>query len=356
MRVRTAISRAAAGVALALLIGACGGAEETPAAPAAPTPTETETPAEEVDPFADARAFYASEEVTFVVSYGEGGGYDRMARAMAPLLEEFLGTTVFIDNRPGAGGLVAANSLWNGDREGREFGYFAGQGTAASVLGGAEGVSFELEEFGYIARAAAEPRMLTVGTCSPIQTFDEIIAMEDFTFASTGPGGADHIDQAVLFDVFDLKGRTITGYAGSAETQLSVTACDTVAGSGTVSSRAQVLENEDHRMVLVIGPDRLPELPDVKTILEYDLSPEKRAIAESHIAMAELGRMIIAPPGIPQDRLEYLRLAFDSVINDPRLDEAVDPFGPYMTGEDLLATVRVALGSPAAYVAVLKGE
>lgn len=342
--------------AVALILAACGGTDED-ATPAAPAPAPAPEAVEEVDPFADAREFYAGEEVTFVVSYGAGGGYDRMARAMAPLLEEYLGASVFIDNRPGAGGLVAANGVWNADRQGLVFGYFAGQGTAASVLAGAEGVGFDLEQFSFIARAAAEPRALTVGTACPIQTFEEIIAMQDFTFASSGPGGADHIDQAVLFSVFGLNGRVITGYAGSAETQLSVTACDTVAGSGTISSRDQVLESGDQRLVLVIGPERLPDYDaNVKTILEYDLSPAQRAVAQSHIAMAELGRMIIGPPGIPDDRLEFLRAAFESVINDPRLLEAVDPFGPYLSGPQLLETVRTALASPEAYVAVLRGE
>ncbi len=345
--------------AVALILAACGGSDEdaapAPAAPAAPAPAPQA--AEEVDPFAEAREFYSGEEVTFVVSYGAGGGYDRMARAMAPLLEEYLGASVFVDNRPGAGGLVAANGVWNADRQGLVFGYFAGQGTAAAVLAGAEGVAFDLEEFSFIARAAAEPRALTVGTACPIQSFDEILAMQDFTFASSGPGGADHIDQAVLFNVFDLDGRVITGYAGSAETQLAVTACDTIAGSGTISSRDQVLESGDHRLVLIIGPERLPDYdPNVKSILEYDLSPDQRAVAQSHIAMAELGRMIIGPPGIPDDRLEFLRAAFESVINDPRLLEAADPFGPYMSGPELLETVGVALASPDAYVAVLRGE
>ena len=358
MKIRTRRASVIAGTALALILAACGGAEEEPAAPApapAPAPTEqTEEP--EADPFAAAREFYAGEEVTFVVSYSEGGGYDRMSRAMAPLLEEFLGATVFVENRPGAGGLVAANSLWNGDSEGREFGSFAGQGTVASVLAEAEGVGFDVEDWSYIARFAAEPRMLTVGSCQPFETFDDILAMSDFTFASTGPGGADHIDQAVLFEVFPLDGRVVAGYAGSAETRLAVTSCDAIAGSGTVSSREQELADGDHRAVLIIGRDRLEDLPDVPTILDFDLNDEQRAVAEAHIGMAELGRIILAPPGVPEDRVEFLRAAFESAINDPRLDEARDPFGPYLSGPELADLVSGILGAPQAYVDVLKGE
>jgi len=347
-----------AGVAIALVLAACGGAEEEPAAPApAPAPEEQpEEQPEEVDPFAEAREFYEGEELTFIVSYSEGGGYDRMSRAMAPLLEEYLGATVFVENRPGAGGLVAANSLWNGDTEGREFGSFAGQGTVASVLAEAEGVGFDIEDWNYIARFAAEPRMLTIGSCQPLETFEDVLAMSDFTFASTGPGGADHIDQAVLFEVFPLNGRTVAGYSGSAETRLAVTSCDAVGGSGTVSSREQELADGDHRAVLIIGRERLEDLPDVPTILDFDLTDEQRAVAEAHIGMAELGRIILAPPGVPEDRVEYLRAAFESVINDPRLDEARDPFGPYLSGPDLADLVTGILGAPQAYVDVLTAD
>lgn len=356
MKIRTRRASVIAGTALALILAACGGAEEEPAAPApAPAPTEqTEEP--EADPFAAAREFYAGEEVTFVVSYSEGGGYDRMARAMAPLLEEFLGATVFVENLPGAGGLVAANSLWNGDTEGREFGYFAGQGTVASVLAEAEGVGFEMEDWEFLARVAAEPRMLTIGSCQPLETFEDVLAMSDFTFASTGPGGADHIDQAVLFEVFPLNGRTVAGYAGSSETRLAVTSCDAVGGSGTVSSREQELADGDHRAVLIIGRERLEDLPDVPTMLEFDLTDEQRAVATAHIGMAELGRIVLAPPGVPEDRVAFLRAAFEAVVNDSRLDEAQDPFGPYLSGPELADLVSDILGAPQAYVDVLKAE
>ena len=58
------------------------------------------------------QAFFSGKTVRFVVGFGPGGGYDSDARMLAPYLSKTLGATVIVENRPGAGGLVALNGLY----------------------------------------------------------------------------------------------------------------------------------------------------------------------------------------------------------------------------------------------------
>ena len=58
------------------------------------------------------KAFYAGKTVRMIVGSGVGGGYDVFSRLIAPYLAKTLGTTVIVENQPGAGGLIALNKLY----------------------------------------------------------------------------------------------------------------------------------------------------------------------------------------------------------------------------------------------------
>ncbi|MGH3747846.1 MAG: tripartite tricarboxylate transporter substrate-binding protein, partial [Micromonosporaceae bacterium] len=103
------------------------------------------------------------ETIHFVVSYGPGGGYDIIARAIAPYLEKELDATVVVENEDGAGGLVAANQVYTAEPDGTTIGFYSGQGMAGAALGGADGARFSIPKYSFIGRLGNEPRVLTVG-------------------------------------------------------------------------------------------------------------------------------------------------------------------------------------------------
>jgi len=351
---------------LALLAGACGsgaegsgGSEGQEAASPAAQPEARTAPAtgQPDSPTQAAPSCYEGETAAFVVAYGAGGGYDQIARLLAPYLEDELGATVVVENRPGAGGLLAANNLFAAEPDGLEFGFFSGQGIAGSVLGGAEGVNFELPEFSSVARVAADPRVLIVGAQTPYQTIEDVQAAEGLLFASAGPGGSDHIDATVLFPLLDIDGRIITGYEGGAETELAVTSGDAQLASGTVATAMTPIEAGDHRAVLIIGDDRVEELPDVPAMLELDLDEDQRALAEAHIQLQDMGRLVWAPPGVPADCLAQLRGAFEAALGNPELLAEIEGAGlavDHLSGEELRAVTESVLAAPPEYVSLLQ--
>ena len=103
-------------------VAACGGKynvaadrqaleEQSRLSPALPS-LALATPASSAAAQESEQAFFAGKTVRFVVGFGPGGGYDAYARMLAPYLSKTLGATVIVENRPGAGGLLALNGLY----------------------------------------------------------------------------------------------------------------------------------------------------------------------------------------------------------------------------------------------------
>jgi tripartite-type tricarboxylate transporter receptor subunit TctC len=301
---------------------------------------------------------YEGETVTFVVSYGPGGGYDAIARMMAPYLEKELGATFVVENQDGAGGLLAANRVYTADPDGLTIGFFSGQGLIGSVLGGSAGANFDPEKFTYVGRIARDPRVLTVGAQSGFTTIDDLRSGRPVRFASSGPGGSENIDATVLFPVLGINGELIAGYKGSAETELAVTSGDTAATSGTLGTRIAPIESGDHLPVLVIGGERAKELPDTPALLELDLPADKRALAEAHTQLQEVGRAVLAPPDVPADCATELENAFATAASNPELlkkFEEADQQIDFLPGAELKQVVQSVLNAPAEYKKLLEG-
>ena len=301
---------------------------------------------------------YEGETLTFVVSYGPGGGYDAIARMTAPYLEKELGATVIVENQDGAGGLLAANRVYTAEPDGLTFGFFSGQGLIGSVLGGSAGASFDPEKFTYIGRVAKDPRVLTVGATSGFTTIEDVRSGKPVRFASSGPGGSENIDATVLFPILGINGEMIAGYKGSADTELAVTTGDTDATSGTLGTRLAPIESGDHLPVLVIGRERAKELPDTPALLELQLDPDKRALAEAHTQLQEVGRAVLAPPDVPEDCATQLENAFAAAASNPELlkqFEEADQQIDFLAGAELKQVVQSVLNAPAEYKELLEG-
>jgi tripartite-type tricarboxylate transporter receptor subunit TctC len=307
---------------------------------------------------AEGASCYEGENVTFVVPYSPGGAYDVIARATGPLLEEELGARVVIENQPGAGGLTAANKLFTGEPDGKTFAIIPGVGVAGAALAGAQGVAFEPVDFTFVARVAPDLRVLTVGADSGLETIEDVQDADLVRFASTGPGGADHIDASVVTRILDIKGEIVTGYAGSSETELAVTAGDTDAGFNSLGSRLNSINSGDHRAVLIAGKEQAEALPDVPALLELDLEDDKRALAEAHAQLQETGRAIVAPPGVPENCVGELEAAFEAALTDPgfleQMEKSKEPIAFLPGGEVKQLFTSVMEDSPEEYVELLK--
>ena len=119
------------------------------------------------------QAFFAGKTVRFVVGYGPGGGYDAYARMLAPYLSKNLGATVIVENRPGAGGLVALNGISVAPPDGLTMMIVNGTGAAFAQLTDQQGARFDLAKLGYLATLTAPPSGWIVGPHFQVKTVAE---------------------------------------------------------------------------------------------------------------------------------------------------------------------------------------
>ena len=106
----------------------------------------------------DGKAYYAGKTVRMIVGSGTGGGYDIFSRMIAPYLAKELGTTVIVENQPGAGGLVALNRLYVAPPDGLQISLSNGSGAVFAQLTGDQAARFDLPNSPTSRPSARRPR------------------------------------------------------------------------------------------------------------------------------------------------------------------------------------------------------
>ena len=332
---------------IGLLAAACGGGSEASDGGGSASGGE-----------AAAESCYEGETATFVVPFSPGGGYDVIARGLAPFLEEELGAdAVVVENQPGAGGLTAANTLYAAEPDGLTFGLFAAQGIVGASIAGAAGASYDPEKFTYVARLAEDARVLLASPASGLTTVEDLAAAGPLQYATAGTGAADHVDANVLPTILGLDNvEIVTGFEGSSETELAVTSGEVEVGSGTLGTRLNGIENGDQIPLLLMGRERAEELPDVPALLELDL--EDPELAEAYIGLQEVGRSVFAPPAMDENCLTQLQDALENTLSNPEFEDqiagSVDVPFVYADGEELRSAVESVLNAPDELVALLE--
>jgi tripartite-type tricarboxylate transporter receptor subunit TctC len=296
--------------------------------------------------------------ISLVVPYEPGGGYDSYARLLAPYLEEELGATIAVENRAGAGGLLALNNLLTEDPDGTTIAIMNGVGAGGSSIAGAQGASFALDDFTYIGRVASEPPLVVTSATGPYQTFDDVRGAQGFRWGSTGPGAEDYVTAGVLSAVFDIDGEIITGFPGSGETELAILQGNVDGMSGNPGSRRSAVEEGTQTPVLLMGeeaPEWLPE--DVPSVTDVEMTEDEQALIDAHLALIEVGRPLVAPPGMEEGARSCLRDAMAAAMEVPEfVTEAAEQEREisFRSGAEIDELVTRVMDAPAEYKELLK--
>lgn len=269
----------------------------------------------------DAKTFFQANTVRIVVGSATGGGYDLFARLIAPYLGKALGTTVIVENQPGAGGLTALNRQVSVKPDGTQIMIVNGVAAAMSQLVEADNVRYDLPKFGTLGIVNAEPWVWLMSPKLPKQTPAEIMRGK----TKIGWGGSGLISgladgAAMTCDALDLNCKIIIGYPGSNEVAIAL-------GRGEVDSlyvselpAQNYIKSGLAHIVTAFSHKRVRSFPDTPTIFEaVDLSVEQKAKINFRISLDALGRILVTPPGMAPDRLAYLQDAVKQALQDPEL-------------------------------------
>ena len=265
------------------------------------------------------QAYFAGKTVRFVVGFGPGGGYDAYARMLAPYLAKTLGATVIVENRPGAGGLLALNGLYIAPPDGLSMMIVNGTAAVYSQLTDLQGARYDLGKIGYVATLSAPPSLWTVGPQVPEKTIAAALkANRKWRWAASGP--VDSLSDGAAFTCAGLKldCQIVLGYKGSNDAALAVSRGEMDALYVTDTSANTYVQSNGLVPLATVGRSRSRFFKDLPTIFEAaKLNPDQEWIFNFRHLAQSLGRILLVPPGLSESRLAFLETAVAKAVQDP---------------------------------------
>jgi tripartite-type tricarboxylate transporter receptor subunit TctC len=299
----------------------------------------------------DAAGFYRGKTVRILVGSPPGGGYDLYARLIAPYLAARIGATVLIENRDGNGGLAALAALMVRPADGLTIMHASAEAAIISQVLARPGVTWDVTKLNWLAKTSMAPKLWYVGANARYSTIQDAARAERLTWSATGP--ADNISDvaAIISYVLGLKSKIVVGYRGAGDMSLAVIRNEVDSGILSADTALPHVVNNAIKPVAIFSPRRWHQLPEVPTLSEAIALPTDKAWAiELRQQIGEAQRAMVAPPGVPDDRVEFLRDAFADVLADPALVEEGAKTKreiEYMGGRDLQQLVRKLMAAAA---------
>ncbi len=219
---------------------------------------------------ASAQARYPNQTIKIVVGFAAGGGNDIIARIIGQKLQEGLGTTVIIENRPGAGGKIAAEAVMTAPPDG--YTLLVGAAGAMSII---PAISVKqpyhgTKDFAPISMVAAFPLILVVQASHPAKNVKDRVA-----WMKANPDKSNYATSSPAFtlatELFKLKTGapgTAIPYKSSGESLVSVLGEQSLLTIADPPPTTPLVKNGQVRALAVLAKARSDELPDVPTMTE----------------------------------------------------------------------------------------
>lgn len=213
---------------------------------------------------------YPAKPIRMIIALAPGGGVDTTGRFIAQKLNEAWGQPVVADNRPGAGGSIAAETVARAAPDGYTMLMTSAQITITPSL---MKLSYDpLKELLPVTMAVVSPGVLVVHPSLPVKNVKELIAFAkarpgELFFSSSGQGSAQHLSMELLMQMTGLK-MTHVPYKGTAPSITDVVGGRIALTVASVISTRPMFTTGKLRALAVVGPKRTPALPEYPTVAE----------------------------------------------------------------------------------------
>lgn len=275
-----------------------------------------------VSPYSHAQttapAAYPSKPIRLLVGFAPGGGTDAAARTIAVKLSELVGQTVVVDNRPGAGGNIAADAVANAAPDGYTIG-LANIGSLAVNPHMPDGTPYKtLKDFAMITNGVTFGNILVVRADSNIKTLADYIAAakskdKPLFYGSPGLGSAGHLAGELLQARTGTSAEHIN-YKGGGPAMTALLAGDIQAIFASAPTAIPQIKGGKLRAIAVTGQRRAQALPDVPTVAELGFPGYQATNWYS----------FVAPARTPDVIVKKLNEALVAALRDPKTIERLE--------------------------------
>jgi tripartite-type tricarboxylate transporter receptor subunit TctC len=270
------------------------------------------------DPIAD---FYRGKQMQIVIPSTTGGDYDNRARLISRHMGRHIPgePTIVPRNMPGGAGVPGANYIAKvAPRDGTVLHAMLQNMPVHQAVGG-RGTEFDVLAFAWIGNTTTTPNLINSWHTTGVTHITDVFNRELTVGAPTGTSAA--IYPRALNLLTGTKFKVIAGYPGGNDVNFAMERGE-VGGRGSNSwaawkaTRPHWLAEKKIHILVQIGLERHPELPDVPLMFELARSPLDREVLRFLSADTAISRTIVATPGIPPERVAALRKAFDATMKD----------------------------------------
>jgi tripartite-type tricarboxylate transporter receptor subunit TctC len=266
--------------------------------------------------------FYKGKVIDLVIGYPPGGSNDVFARFVARHLGRFLSghPNIVTRNMPGGGSLLAANYVYSiAPKDGSVLAIVAPTIPLDARLGN-PAAKFEPEKFNWIGRTGTAANPLMIWHTQPFKSWKDAMTQE-ISLSATGAGSTVSVYPTVLNNVLKTKFKLVMGYKGSGEAMLAMergeTAGHSTAWEALKTQHPDWIIDKKVRILVQFALTRHPEMPEVPTAIEIAETDEQKSILSAVLNATEIGKPFFTSPGVPPERVEALRRAFDKMVQDP---------------------------------------
>ncbi|MGA2941565.1 MAG: tripartite tricarboxylate transporter substrate-binding protein [Xanthobacteraceae bacterium] len=269
----------------------------------------------------DVADFYKRTNVSLVIGFSAGGGYDAYARLLARFLSKHLpgGPTVVPQQMAGAGSLRAANYIYTvAPKDGSIFGTFSRSISISPLVDKAQ---FDSRKFTWLGSVTDDNTICVSSSASPVKNWDDFINTPS-KFGGEGVGGEPDSWLSMYRNVFGAKAQLVTGYPGTNDIVLAMERgeVDGLCGlswSTIKTQHPQWLTGHLVNFIVQAALQKEPALPSTPLATDLAKTPEQLQILKLMLVTEAMARPFAAPPETPPDRKAALLSAFDGTVNDP---------------------------------------
>lgn len=309
------------------------------------------------------RAFYEGKTVTIIVGTTAGGAFDTYARTLARHIGKHIpgNPLVIVQNMPGAGGLVAANHLYNvAPRDGTVLGTLHPNNVLSQLLGGS-GIHFDAARFNWAGSMTESTAVCHARVDAGFRTFEDTFH-RTLRVGGAGASTSLEIHPALLNGLLGTRFDIIRGYNGAAAVALAVERNEVQGECGVgwqtiKAARSHWIANRFITILVQLGLAKHPELPDVPTVFEFVPNQETEEILRVAFSPLAIFHPFLLPPDVPQERVQALRRAFDQTLSDPGFLKDAEVANLELTnprsGEEVQDIVVNVTRAPRNYIDVL---
>jgi tripartite-type tricarboxylate transporter receptor subunit TctC len=304
-------------------------AEAKPAAsPAAKAEAKPAAKAEELPALTDAQKkaaedFYRGKTITTIVGLSAGGGFDQMARLLARHMGKYIpgNPNIIVENRTGAGGLVALNYVYKAAPQDGSVMQVASEINLNNQILGQEGIEFDFARFQWLGSTQEATVVCYARKDANVSTLKDVIdRREPLIVGATEKGSNSYDFPAVLQQLMKANVKLVPGYPGSAQIRLAMESGEVqahcVPWEAIKSTIGEWVNSGFVKVFVQQAPERHPELKDVGLAEEAAPGADDKQILRLVTISGAISKPFSVGPGVSADRVLALRHAFNQAMKD----------------------------------------